>query len=68
MRTVEIRGEGIRLGQFLKLADLVDNGSDVKPLVAGGEVSVNGQTETRRGRQLGRGDVVAVLGEEVRVG
>jgi ribosome-associated protein len=68
MRTVEIRGEGIRLGQFLKLADLVDNGSDVKPLVAGGEVSVNGETETRRGRQLAKGDVVAVLGDEVRVG
>ena len=68
MRTEEIRGEGIRLGQFLKLADLVDNGSDVKPLVAGGEVRVNGETETRRGRQLAKGDVVAVLGDEVRVG
>ncbi|MGH3315657.1 MAG: RNA-binding S4 domain-containing protein [Nocardioidaceae bacterium] len=68
MRTVDIREDVIRLGQFLKLADLVDNGADVKPLVADGQVAVNGETETRRGRQLVRGDVVAVLGEEVRVG
>jgi ribosome-associated protein len=68
MRTVEIRGEAIRLGQFLKLADLVDTGSDAKPLVAGGHVRVNGETETRRGRRLGKGDVVAVGGHEARVG
>jgi len=68
MRTVDIREDVIRLGQFLKLADLVDNGADVKPLVVDGQVAVNGETETRRGRQLVRGDVVAVLGEEVRVG
>jgi ribosome-associated protein len=68
MRTVAIREDVIRLGQFLKLADLVDNGADVKPLVADGQVAVNGETETRRGRQLVRGDVVSVLGEEVRVG
>jgi ribosome-associated protein len=68
MRTVDIREDVIRLGQFLKLADLVDNGADVKPLVSDGQVAVNGETETRRGRQLVRGDVVAVLGEEVRVG
>jgi ribosome-associated protein len=68
MRTVDIREDVIRLGQFLKLADLVDNGADVKPLVADGQVAVNGETETRRGRQLVRGDLVAVLGEEVRVG
>jgi ribosome-associated protein len=68
MRTVAIREDVIRLGQFLKLADLVDNGADVKPLVADGQVAVNGETETRRGRQLVRGDVVSVLGEGVRVG
>jgi ribosome-associated protein len=67
MRSVQIRGDGIRLGQFLKLADLVDAGADVKPLLAGGEVRVNGEPETRRGRQLGRGDVVALGDAEVRV-
>ncbi|HEX2175948.1 MAG TPA: RNA-binding S4 domain-containing protein [Nocardioidaceae bacterium] len=68
MRTVHIRDDGIRLGQFLKLADLVDNGADVKPLLAAGDVTVNGQVETRRGRQLARGDLVALPGQQVRVG
>jgi ribosome-associated protein len=68
MRTVQIRDDGIRLGQFLKLADLVDAGAEVKPLLAAAEVTVNGCAEDRRGRRLVRGDVVAVHGEEVRVG
>ena len=67
-RTVPVSGDGIRLGQFLKLADAVDAGSDVKYLLAGGEVSVNGEPETRRGRQLIRGDVVRVGDTELRVG
>ena len=52
VREVPIRDESIRLGQFLKLADLVDKGSDAKALLAGGVVRVNGEPETRRGRQL----------------
>lgn len=60
---VPIRDDSIRLGQFLKLAGLVDTGADAKDAVAFGAVSVNGETETRRGRQLVVGDVVA-LGEE----
>jgi ribosome-associated protein len=58
----------IRLGQFLKLADLVDSGADARPLVASGAVRVNGEVVLERGRQLHRGDVVAVGEEEVRVG
>ncbi|MGZ4682741.1 MAG: RNA-binding S4 domain-containing protein [Acidimicrobiales bacterium] len=57
----------IRLGQFLKLANLVDSGADAKPAVQSGAVEVNGEVETRRGRQLHRGDVVALGGEQVRV-
>ena len=57
---VAIRDDGIRLGQFLKLADLVDTGADVKPLLADGDVRVNGEVETRRGRQLAPGDLVTV--------
>ena len=67
MRTVEIRDEEIRLGQLLKLADLVDSGSDVKPLLAAGEVQVNGVEESRRGRRLVPGDVVRVGDAQVRV-
>ena len=67
-RVVPIRDDSIRLGQFLKLADLVDSGSDAKPLLAAGLVSVNGEVEVRRGRQLVKGDVVALGDQSARVG
>jgi ribosome-associated protein len=57
---VAVRGDVIRLGQFLKVADAVEQGSDVKALLAAGVVSVNGDVEIRRGRQLHIGDIVAV--------
>ena len=66
-RDVPIRDDTIRLGQFLKLADLIDNGAEAKPLMIQGLVSVNGDTETRRGRQLVKGDVVTLGDESVRV-
>lgn len=62
MEEIAIRGDTIRLGQLLKLAGLVDSGADAKPLLASGAVSVNGEPEVRRGRQLHPSDVV-VLGE-----
>ena len=64
---VPIRDESIRLGQFLKLANMIDSGSDAKELMIQGAVTVNGDVETRRGRQLVPGDVVALGGEESRV-
>ena len=67
MDDVAISTDTIRLGQLLKLAGLVDSGSDAKFLLAGGEVSVNGETETRRGRQVRAGDVVALGDAAVRV-
>jgi ribosome-associated protein len=66
-RDVAVREESIRLGQFLKLADLVDSGADAKPLLISGQVSVNDERETRRGRQLVKGDVVSVGDTSVRV-
>ena len=71
MRTVPIRPgeETIRLGQLLKLADLVESGAEVKDVLLSGAVRVNGEPEERRGRQLRRGDVVSIEGgDEVRVG
>lgn len=67
MDDVAISTDTIRLGQLLKLANLVDSGSDAKFLLAGGEVSVNGEPETRRGRQLREGDVVALGDASVRI-
>lgn len=67
MREVTTRDDVIRLGQFLKLADVVAAGSDAKVLLAEGAVSVNGEIELRRGRQLVKGDVVVVGGHQLRV-
>jgi ribosome-associated protein len=64
---VPIRDESIRLGQFLKLANLVESGAEAKPVIADGAVSVNGEVETRRGRQLAVGDVVTLGGQAARV-
>ncbi|MBB3677323.1 RNA-binding S4 domain-containing protein [Modestobacter versicolor] len=66
MRTIEIRPgeESIRLGQLLKLVDAVPSGAQVKDVLASGDVTVNGEPEERRGRQLHRGDVVSVVGQE----
>ena len=71
MRTNQIRpGEDtIRLGQLLKLVDAVPTGAQVKDVLFSGVVTVNGEPEDRRGRQLHRGDVVSVEGmEDVRIG
>lgn len=62
---IEIRDESIRLGQLLKLADLIDRGSDARELLLQGSVQVNGEVETRRGRQLVPGETVTVHGETV---
>lgn len=66
-REIPIRGHMIRLGQLLKLAGVAEDGGEAKALLVEGLVSVNGEAETRRGRQLGVGDVVAVGGEVLRV-
>ena len=67
MDEIAISGDTIRLGQLLKLANLVEQGSDAKAVLASGVVSVNGETETRRGRRLVRGDVVTFAEHAVRV-
>ncbi|MFV8052215.1 RNA-binding S4 domain-containing protein [Mycobacterium sp. 48b] len=64
---VPIRDESIRLGQFLKLASLIDSGADAKAVIADGLVSVNGEVELRRGRQLRPGDTVSLGDRTARV-
>ncbi|WP_402375192.1 RNA-binding S4 domain-containing protein [Isoptericola rhizosphaerae] len=61
---VPIRDDAIRLGQFLKLAGLAESGNHARDLVADGDVRVDGETETRRGRQLRAGARVTVVGPE----
>jgi ribosome-associated protein len=64
---IEARGGVIRLGQLLQVAGLADSGGDAKALLATGTVAVNGEPETRRGRQLVPGDVVAAGEGSVRI-
>lgn len=60
MEEISVGPDGIRLGQLLKLANLVESGGEVRPLLAEGGVTVNGTVETRRGAKLRSGDVVAI--------
>jgi len=64
---VEIRDEFIKLGQAMKLAGLVEEGADAKFAIQDGEVTVNGETETRRGRKLYPGDIFSWKGTDVEV-
>ena len=65
VRDIPVRDDGIRLGQLLKLADLVEDGGEAKEVLLRGLVRVNGEVEIRRGRQLVPGDTVAVGGQAV---
>jgi ribosome-associated protein len=64
---IAIGGEVIRLGQFLKFAGLLDSGGTVKEAILDGLVTVNGEVDRRRGRQLQVGDIVSFEGRRVRV-
>lgn len=59
---------GTTLGRALKAAGLVGTGGEAKVLIQAGEVSVNGEVETRRGRRLEEGDVVEVGDERLEIG
>ena len=60
MERVTIKTEFIKLGQVIKLASFVGQGSDVKILIAEGLVKVNGEVATQRGKKIYPGDVVEV--------
>jgi ribosome-associated protein len=57
---IEISEDVIRLGQLLKFANLVTDGGEAKALIASGSVTVDGEPEDRRGRQVGIGSRVEV--------
>jgi ribosome-associated protein len=59
---------GTTLGRVLKAAGFVGTGGEAKVLIQAGEVSVNGEVETRRGRRLEEGDVVEVGDERLEIG
>lgn len=65
--TITISKEPIRLSQFLKLANVVQDGLEAKIRITEGEVFVNGQQEIRRGRKLRDKDVVQIDGLTLQV-
>jgi ribosome-associated protein len=58
---------GITLGQALKAANVVGTGGEAKVLIQAGEVRVNGEVETRRGRKLREGDIIEVGHERLEI-
>ncbi len=67
MQTITLRDEFIKLGQALKAAGLVDSGVEAKIVIINGEMKVNSETETRRGRKLFDGDIVSYNGNEIKI-
>lgn len=67
MDTIKIKDEFIKLGQAMKLAGLVEEGAEAKAVIQDGQVKVNGETDTRRGRKLFEGDVFSFQGKEVKI-
>ena len=67
MKDVKISTEFIRLGQLVKLLDLVDTGGQVTVYLLSNEILVNGVDEKRRGKKLYQNDVVTLDGEEYRI-
>lgn len=67
MEKIQIRDEFIKLGQALKLANLVESGVDAKMVIQDGLVKVNGETEYQRGKKLYNGDVFEFDGTQVKV-
>ena len=69
MQTLKLRekDEYITLGQLLKAVGLVENGAEAKEVITDGDVFVNGEVDTRRGRKLREGDLVRYRGTEIKV-
>lgn len=64
MKKIVIKTEFITLGQFLKVADIIQSGGEAKMFLASNEVFINGELDVRRGRKLRENDVIKVDGEE----
>ncbi|MFK7830223.1 MAG: RNA-binding S4 domain-containing protein [Congregibacter sp.] len=67
MRTVDITREPVALYKILKFEGLVTTGGEAKLLIGDGQVSVNGEVETRRSRKMVSGDVIEFRGDQLTV-
>ena len=60
---ITINTEYITLGQFLKLADIIQSGGEAKSFLAQNQVEIDGISDSRRGRKLRGGEVIQILGQ-----
>lgn len=67
MIKIKLKDDFIKLGQALKAANLVESGVNAKNVIQDGLVSVNGETDNRRGRKLFNGDIVDFNGEQIKI-
>ena len=67
MEAVVISDDFIKLGQLLRLANMVSSGVEAKIVIQNGEVKVNGEIDTRRGKKIYPNDVVEYKGQQVTV-
>lgn len=67
MEKIKLRDEYIKLGQALKLTNLVESGVDAKFVIKDGLVKVNGQIEIKRGKKLYKGDIVEFDGKTIQI-
>ena len=68
MEKILINTEFIKLDSLLKLAGLVETGGEAKILIQEGQVKVNGEVCTMRGKKLRPGDSVTLEGQTVTIG
>lgn len=64
---ISISTEYITLGQFLKLADVIESGGEAKMFLAQNEVLIDGTPDNRRGRKLRGGEVIEILGQKYEI-
>ncbi len=67
MEKLVLREEYIKLGQAIKAAGCVSTGVEAKIVIQNGEVLLNGEVETQRGKKLYDGDVVSYNGQELKI-
>lgn len=63
----QLRGEHVALCDLLKLAGVVDSGGQGKPMIANGDVTVDGQTELRKTAKIRAGQVVRCAGRQINI-
>lgn len=67
LNEISISTEYITLGQFLKLADVIESGGEAKMFLAQNEVLIDGTPDNRRGRKLRGGEVIEILGQKYEI-